>query len=141
MRARTGMITPEEATRFASEWVEAWNSHDLTRILAHYSEDFVMSSPRITQIAGEPSGTLRGKRAVASYWTQALSMLPDLQFRLRATFLGADSLAIHYEGTSGPVVEVFFFDETGLVRRAAAHYSNGLFAGDFPAPSSSMLEA
>jgi hypothetical protein len=49
------MITRELAERFAHEWIEAWNSHDLERILAHYSDDFVMSSPRIAVIAEECS--------------------------------------------------------------------------------------
>ena len=37
------------AERFAAEWVEAWNAHDLERVLSHYAEDFEMSSPYIVQ--------------------------------------------------------------------------------------------
>jgi hypothetical protein len=29
------MLTREQADRFAAAWIEAWNSHDLVRILAH----------------------------------------------------------------------------------------------------------
>jgi ketosteroid isomerase-like protein len=50
------------AERFAKEWVAAWNSHDLDRILAHYDDDFEMSSPIITTFVGEPSGRLKGKK-------------------------------------------------------------------------------
>lgn len=32
------------------------------------------------------------------------------------------SIALHYQGVRGPAVEVFFFDDAGLVSRAAAHY-------------------
>jgi ketosteroid isomerase-like protein len=46
------------AERFAKEWVAAWNSHDLDRVLAHYEEDFEMSSPIIIALVGEPSGKL-----------------------------------------------------------------------------------
>ena len=28
------------AERFAKEWVAAWNSHDLERVLEHYEDDF-----------------------------------------------------------------------------------------------------
>ena len=115
-------MTRDQAERFAHEWVEAWNSHDLERILAHYSDDFTMSSPRIAVVAQEPSGVLHGKPAIARYWAKALAQLPDLHFRLLDTFVGADSVALHYEGARGPAVEVFFFDEAGLVCRAAAHY-------------------
>ncbi|MBI4694394.1 MAG: nuclear transport factor 2 family protein [Gammaproteobacteria bacterium] len=116
------MITRAQADDFTAEWIAAWNSHDLERILAHYSDDFTMASPRIATIADEPSGVLYGKAAVAAYWAKALAMLPDLHFESIATFVGADSVAIHYEGVKGPVIEVFFFDADGLVCRAAAHY-------------------
>ena len=116
------MITREQADRFAREWIAAWNSHNLTRILAHYSEDFTMASPRIAVVAQEPTGVLNGKAAVASYWAKALALLPDLQFKLISTFVGADSVAIHYQGVNGPAVEVFFFNQAGLVYKAAAHY-------------------
>ena len=116
------MITREQANHFAKEWIEAWNSHDLDRILAHYSEDFTMASPRIAVIAQEPSGILRGKAAVARYWAQALALTPALEFKWIATFIGADSVAVHYQGPRGPAIEVFFFDDSGLVNNAAAHY-------------------
>ena len=116
------MLTRAWAEHFAEEWVAAWNSHDLERILGHYHDGFTMASPRIADIAGEPSGVLRGKAAIGEYWAKALAALPDLHFTLRATFVGADSVAVHYEGARGPAVEVFFFDEAGLVVRAAAHY-------------------
>lgn len=57
------MIPPGFAERFARQWVEAWNAHDLERILAHYEDDFERTSPVIARLAGEASGTLRGKPA------------------------------------------------------------------------------
>ena len=33
------------AQAFADEWIEAWNSHDLDRILSHYSDDAELLSP------------------------------------------------------------------------------------------------
>ena len=32
---------------FAEEWITAWNTHDLDRILSHYAEDIVFRSPVI----------------------------------------------------------------------------------------------
>ena len=55
------MITKDWAQKFAREWVEAWNAHDLERVLSHYTHDFEMSSPFIAEFAGELSGTLKGK--------------------------------------------------------------------------------
>lgn len=123
------MLTSATAHRFAEEWISAWNSHDLDRILAHYSDDFTMSSPRIADLAGEATGVLHGKPAIADYWRLALAKAPELHFTLIDVFVGADSVALRYQGLRGPVVEVFFFDADGLVARAAAHYLPSLRAG------------
>ena len=119
---RTDMITKEFAQRFASEWIDAWNAHDLERILSHYSDDFTMSSPRIATVAQEPSGILRGKDAIRAYWKRAFEIAPTLHFDLINVFVGADSVVLHYQGVRGPSAEVFFFDGNGKVVRAAANY-------------------
>ena len=118
-------VTHEFALRFAGEWLAAWNAHDMERILAHYTEDFEMSSPVIVDLMGEPSGTLRGKPAVRDYWTKALARSPALHFELIDAYAGAASVVIHYKGPRGPSAEVFWFDAGGKVYRAAAHYSEG----------------
>jgi len=110
------------AQKFAEEWIEAWNSHDLEVILAHYTDNFRMNSPIIRQLTNEPSGTLKGKEAVRAYWLKALKAHPDLHFELLNTFTGIDSVVIHYRGHRGLSAEVFFFDEHGKVTKAYAHY-------------------
>src|SRR5579862_6706974 len=89
------------ATEFAAEWIAAWNAHDLARVLSHYTEDFEMSSPKIVQIADEPSGRLVGKAAVGAYWATALSRIPDLHFELLAVMHGVDTVVLHYRGAGG----------------------------------------
>lgn len=116
------MLTTEFANAFAADWIAAWNSHDLERVLSHYSDDFAMSSPYIAAIAGEPSGTLQGKSAVAAYWRQALALMPSLRFELVATLVGADSIVLYYKGARGMAAETFFLNARGQVVRAAAHY-------------------
>ncbi|MDD2829249.1 MAG: hypothetical protein PHW18_06710 [Sulfuricurvum sp.] len=43
------MIDTAFAERFAHEWVEAWNSHDLSAVLSYYSDDL----PRSQSLAWE----------------------------------------------------------------------------------------
>lgn len=50
------------AERFAADWIDSWNAHDLDRVLSHYADDFEMSSPVIIQVVAEPSGTLRERQ-------------------------------------------------------------------------------
>ncbi len=68
---------------------------------------------------------LRGKNAIGAYWKRALGLAPDLHFDLISTFLGADSIVLHYNGPRGQAAEAFFFDSAGLVIRAAANYHSG----------------
>ena len=111
------------AENFAQDWIESWNAHDLNRVLAHYTEDFEMSSPFIAQIAGEPSGTLKGKAAVGAYWKQALERLPELHFELVSVLTGVESVTVYYKSAGGRLAaEVFFFSQGGKVSKAAAHY-------------------
>ena len=117
------MIDKEFAQRFASEWIAAWNSHDLDRILAHYEDDFEMSSPVIPMLAGEPSGRLRGKAVVGAYWAKALQKYPDLRFDLVTALAGVDSVTVCYKGHRGFSAEVLHFSPGGKVRAAFAHYA------------------
>jgi len=117
------MIDKAFADRFAADWVDAWNSRDLDRVLSHYSDDFEMSSPVIIQVAGEASGTLKGKDAVGAYWAKALQLMPALQFEPVATLLGVNSITLYYKSVRGPAAEVFHFNREGKVVRAYAHYS------------------
>lgn len=112
------------AERFAAEWVAAWNSHDLDRILAHYEDDFEMSSPIIRTLASEPSGKLKGKAAVGAYWAKALHKIPDLRFDLVNVLAGVDSVTVYYRGHRGLAAEVLHFGPGGKVRAAFAHYAD-----------------
>jgi hypothetical protein len=118
------MISKDAAHSLADDWIAAWNSHDLTRVLALYDDDFEMSSPRIVEIAGEPSGTLRGKASVGAYWAKAMGPAPDLRFEKLGVYTGPRSIAIHYRNQAGRlVVEVLELGADGRVVRAAAHYA------------------
>ena len=112
------------AKSFANDWVEAWNAHDIARVLSHYTDDFEMSSPIIAQLLGEPSGTLQGKEAVGAYWGKALQLVPDLRFELISVLIGVRSVTLYYKGAKSRLsAEVFEFNPSGQVTKAVAHYA------------------
>jgi ketosteroid isomerase-like protein len=113
----------ESANEFSRDWIDAWNKGDLDRVLSHYSDDFQMSSPFIRTVFGEPSGKLAGKRKIRAYWQIMLSRFGTPQMEFLDLFAGPDSLAIHYRNRNCRCVEVFFFNELGLVTHAAAHHT------------------
>lgn len=117
------MIDENWAKRFAAEWIEAWNSHDLGRILSHYAEDFVMASPHIVGRMNEPTGTLRGKEKIRAYWEIGLAAQPPIRFELIDVFAGVDSITIVYKSLSRRMAaEVLVFNERLEVVRGMAHY-------------------
>ena len=115
-------MNTEHAEKFAAEWIAAWNSHDLARILSHYEDDFEMSSPVIVQSMNEPSGKLKGKAIISVYWSKALQRYPDLHFEKLHVLTGAGSVTIIYNGVRGLAAEVFHFSPSGKVHAAQAHY-------------------
>lgn len=113
-----------DAHEFAKEWIEAWNSHDLDRILTHYSDDVEITTPMIKMALGNDSGSLKGKEAVGIYWRQALIKLPDLHFELLDVATSVDSIALYYKSVMNKnTIEVMFFNQDGKVNKIIAHYT------------------
>lgn len=117
------MVDRAFTTRFAADWIEAWNHRDLDRVLSHYSDDFEFTSELIVTVMSEPSGRLKGKPAIRDYWEKALARLPVLRFELIDVLTGVDSLAIYYRRHDGNLaLEHFEFGPDGKVVRSSAHY-------------------
>lgn len=103
------------ARRFAAQWQDDWNSHDLDRILAHYHDDVTFSSPMIARLTGDPAGTVHGKAALRAYWAAGLERIPDLKFEVMDVRASVDALVIDYlNQIGGRVSEVLTFRD-GLV--------------------------
>ncbi|GET34164.1 hypothetical protein PbJCM13498_30270 [Prolixibacter bellariivorans] len=113
-----------DAEKFAKEWIDSWNSHNLDDILNHYSNDIEITTPMIKLAGGINSGTLKGKESVADYWKKALEKIPDLHFELIDVTVGVDSVALYYKSVMDKkAVEVMFFNEKGKVYKMIAHYT------------------
>jgi ketosteroid isomerase-like protein len=60
------------ANRFATQWAQHWNSHDLEGLLSHFSDDVLWTSPVAAQIVDGSDGVLRGKVALRDYYAEGL---------------------------------------------------------------------
>lgn len=109
--------------KFAEEWMNAWNSHDLEDILSHYAENIEVTTPMIALATDGKESTLKGKEAVREYWGKALNKFPDLHFELIRSTAGVDSVALFYKSIMNKyAVEVMFFDDEGKINKMYAHY-------------------
>jgi len=119
------MLTRTEADELAGHWIKAWNDHDLERILAHYADDVVFSSPFIQTVGISGAGVVSGKEALRGYFTAALTRYPSLMFRLQAVFCGIDSVTLLYESVNGLLAaETMILNERHEVSRVLAQYDN-----------------
>ncbi|HTX75338.1 MAG TPA: nuclear transport factor 2 family protein [Terracidiphilus sp.] len=111
------------ARAFAQEWIDAWNSHDLEHVLAHYAEDAVLSSPVALQRFGG-DGTLRGKTALRDYFARGLAAYPDLRFDLIETLWGTETIVVGYANNhrGSKTAEVMLLNPAGKVSRVWANY-------------------
>lgn len=108
------------------EYIEAWNAHDLERVLSHWADECVFTSPWVADLVGEPSASLHTKEALRSYWTRALERAPQLRFDDPAVFVGHDSVVITFRNHRGKsCAEWIQFGPDGRAVRGAAQYLGG----------------
>jgi ketosteroid isomerase-like protein len=117
------MTTLGNVADFAREWIEAWNAHDLERVLSHYAADVELSSPVAAERLPGSGGYIRGEAELRAYWEPALAANPDLHFDLEAVLTAVDGCTILYRNQRGQqVAESLFWNDAGRVARAAVAY-------------------
>lgn len=118
------MSSTFDARHFATEWVAAWNSHDLDAILSHYAPRVVLTSPVAAKLTGETSGTIHGKDALRRYFAKGLELFPNLEFTLIDVMQGLSSIVVYYKNQRDTRTGEFMeFDDEGNVVRVVANYS------------------
>jgi ketosteroid isomerase-like protein len=119
------MLAERAGHPFAQDWLEAWNAHDLERILAHYAESVEFTSPLVARFFDVPDRALHGKAALRDYFGKALDAAPGLRFELLHVLEGVASVTLVYRSLPRDVLaaEVMELDAAGRVRRAMCHYA------------------
>lgn len=117
-------MTKDEARSLASEWIAAWNAHDLDLILSHYEDAIELTSPAAAQLLGTPDGKVVGKANLKSYFQRGLEAYPELHFHLEDVLCGINSIVLYYKNQKGTHTGEFMeLSAAGKVARVIAHYS------------------
>ena len=117
-------MTRDEAWSLADAWVEAWNAHDLDRIMAHYEDAVELTSPIAAQLLATPGGKIVGKASLRAYFRRGLEAYPELHFRLADVLWGVNSVVLYYTNQKGThTAEFMELSASGKVARVVANYS------------------
>lgn len=118
------MTAEEQAHELANNWVEAWNAHDLDKIMVHYAEDVILVSPVAAKLLNDPSGTVTGKEALRNYFKKGLEVYPNLKFELLDVMWGLSSVVLYYINQKGTKTAEFMeVSSTGSVTKVVANYN------------------
>ncbi len=64
----------------ARSWFDAFNQHDLEKLLALYADDAQHYSPKLKIRQPETNGLISGKDALRSWWRDSFERLPTLRY-------------------------------------------------------------
>jgi predicted ester cyclase len=111
------------AREFARDWIDAWNSRDLERILSHYDDEVLLTSPVALKLL-RGDGTVRGKAGLREYFSRGLEAFPNLHFDLIDVLWGTETIVIYYfnQVRGNKTAEVMLLDSAGKVRQVWANY-------------------
>ena len=114
-----------QAHAMAREWVDAFNAHDVDRIVSHYADSITLTSRLVIKTLGDPTGTVHGKAALRAYFAKGLANSPDLKFELLDVFTGVSSVAVYVRSSvRGLQLEVMELDADGKIARVLVHHQH-----------------
>jgi ketosteroid isomerase-like protein len=116
-------LQPSFAREFAQDWVDAWNSHDLERILTHYDDEVLLTSPVALKLLNG-DGTVRGKAALREYFLRGVQAFPDLRFDLIDVLWGTETIVVSYFNNvrGSKTAEVMLMNPAGKILHVWANY-------------------
>src|SRR5579885_319316 len=118
------MLTETEARKLANHWIQAWNAHDLDKIMSHYAPEVVLTSPVAAKLLNDPLGTERGTEALRKYFKRGLEAYPNLKFELIDVMWGLSSVVLYYVNHRGSKTGEFMeIDANGKIIKVVANYS------------------
>lgn len=116
------MLTEEFTNNFIQSWIDAWNSHDLNRVLIHYTDNVRFISPLI-QLTYPNTYCLIGKHHLRTYWENILQNIPELKFTSIISVPGVNSVCAAYLGVNDTyVMETMILNKSGKISTSYSHF-------------------
>jgi len=75
-------MSAENNKKIALKWFEAFNEHDLEKLLSLYNDNAEHFSPKLKIRKPETQGLIKGKAALHEWWQDAFDRLPTLKYEV-----------------------------------------------------------
>lgn len=84
----------------AQQWFEAFNTHDLEKLLHLYDDQAQHFSPKLKIRLPETQGLIQGKAALRTWWQDAFDRIPSLQYQVTSLTTNDDRVFMEYTRTA-----------------------------------------
>jgi hypothetical protein len=82
--------------QIAIKWFEAFNEHDLEKLLSLYDDTAQHYSPKLKIRMPETAGLIKGKLTLRAWWQDAFDRLPSLKYEVTKLTADEDQVFMEY---------------------------------------------
>ena len=111
----------------AKQWLQAFNDHNLEKLLSLYDDHAEHYSPKLKARQPETKGIIKGKAALRNWWQDAFNRLPDLAYHEKTITADSDRAFMEYtrvvSGEDNMVVAEVLEINNGLIIASRVYHS------------------
>lgn len=89
-------MTSQQNLSIAHSWFEAFNTHNLDKLLSLYDDDAEHYSPKLKVHHPETNGLVTGKAELHNWWKEAFEKLPTLHYKVTSLTADSDRVFMEY---------------------------------------------
>lgn len=89
-------MSAEKNLSIAMLWFEAFNAHNLEKLVSLYDDEAEHFSPKLKIRHPETKGLVSGKDALRTWWQDAFERLPSLHYKVTSLTSNADRVFMEY---------------------------------------------
>ena len=90
-------MTIKENANITFSWFDAFNEHDIEKLLALYHADADHYSPKLKVRFPETKGLIKGKDALRNWWNDSFERLPSLRYEIISLTVNKDFVLMAYK--------------------------------------------
>ncbi|MBS1741687.1 MAG: nuclear transport factor 2 family protein [Bacteroidetes bacterium] len=121
-------MLPADINRsIALQWIDAFNEHDIEKLLSLYADDAIHFSPKLKIKQPETQGWVSGKDALRHWWAGSFQSIPSLQYNLVNLIVNEAQLLMEYlrkaDGAPDMMVAEILEISNGLIIKSRVYHS------------------